>query len=517
MNIRSIVAIFLLCGLTGAISISAAQQLPKVSVDWAKTGATSKLTPSLYVVTNPMMRPGSPIHDSVNSALKDLGADYLRYMVLGGHKKLDVAELYPPTEGKTSWDFSLMDPLLLDFFEITKGRPAILEFNAIPDWMFKSDRPVSYPEDPNHSSEGEKSPRKVTDMVDPTGRQLADYYARIASWYTKGGFKDESGKWHASNHHFEIPYWEVLNEPDAEFSDMTPQAYTLLYDNVVTAVRKVSPKTKFVGLSLGRSQPEFFEYFLSPKNHRAGVPLDMISYHFYYVPGPTDGVEQWQYSVFSKIDEFRDNARFVEQIRQRLSPSTRTAIDETAIPLLLSDLSDFDPEARKFDIPDTYWNLSAAAFAYSYMRLCDLGVDTLNMSQGIGYPGFYPGLAMFNWVSGKPNARYWVLKLLIDSFKPGDSTVATSIIKGELDPRNAIEYFNPSIAVQGYRSMAGKRKLLLINKRDRNVQIELPPEALGASVSTVDKGTAENFPRVSVLDEPVLEMAPFAVSVVNLH
>src|ERR1700689_2683144 len=41
-----------------------------ITVDWNKTIVVSKSTPTLQVVTNPMLNPGSPIHDGAFSALK---------------------------------------------------------------------------------------------------------------------------------------------------------------------------------------------------------------------------------------------------------------------------------------------------------------------------------------------------------------------------------------------------------------------------------------------------------------
>src|SRR5262245_35966429 len=103
-----------------------AEQPHQISVDWRKILGKSTLSPSVYVVTSPMMRPNSPIHAPVNAALKTLGADYLRFMVYDGHPQLSIPALYAPKDGKTSWDFSLMDPLMMDFFKITQDHPAIL-------------------------------------------------------------------------------------------------------------------------------------------------------------------------------------------------------------------------------------------------------------------------------------------------------------------------------------------------------------------------------------------------------
>ena len=46
----------------------------KLEMDWNKIRTISKSTPTLQVVTNPMLNPGSPIHDQSFAALKALGA-----------------------------------------------------------------------------------------------------------------------------------------------------------------------------------------------------------------------------------------------------------------------------------------------------------------------------------------------------------------------------------------------------------------------------------------------------------
>jgi len=38
----------------------------------------------------------------------------------------------------TSWDFSLIDPMTIDFLDATKGHSVILNFSTIPAWMFKT-------------------------------------------------------------------------------------------------------------------------------------------------------------------------------------------------------------------------------------------------------------------------------------------------------------------------------------------------------------------------------------------
>ena len=332
---------FLLPATTALLTLAASAQpgpaKPNVvTIDWNKIVIVSKSTPTLQVVVNPMTRPGSPIHDQTFAALKSLGADYVRYVPWEPYPKLAVAELDPPTSTSTSWDFSLIDPMTKDFLNATEGHPTVMNFSTIPTWMFKTEKPVPYPADPNqvvwNYTQG-------TELRDPSAKQVADYYARLVSWYTQGGFTDENGKRHDSGYHYRFPVWEVLNEVDFEHQT-TPELYTQRYDAIVAAIHKVSPETKFMGLALAAPQldPRWFTYFLDHAHHAAGTPIDYISYHFYATPLISENIDNWQYTFFDQADRFLTNVRYVEAIRKRLSPETKTDLDELGVILPTDEL-----------------------------------------------------------------------------------------------------------------------------------------------------------------------------------
>ena len=167
---------------TGAPALAAEPPL-KVTASWDKVTGVSKTTPTLQVVVNPPLRRGTPVHDNAFKALRDLQADYVRYVPWLPYPRLGVAELEPPRDGKTSWDFSIIDPMTIDFLEATKGHSVIQNFSTIPHWMVKTEKPVSYPADPNQVvwdyTQG-------TEFRDPTFKEVADYYARLLAWYTQG-------------------------------------------------------------------------------------------------------------------------------------------------------------------------------------------------------------------------------------------------------------------------------------------------------------------------------------------
>jgi len=107
-----------------------------------------------------------------------------------------------------------------------------------------------------------------------------------------------------------------------------------------------------------------------------------------------------------------------------------------------------------------------------------------------------------NWENGQPNARYWVLKLLKDNFGPGDKLVSTSFDGG-------------AVATQAFITKKGK-KILLINKQNKEVEIVLASTTGGLSASIVDVTTGENPPATLQLKGNSISLKPFAVAVVEV-
>src|SRR5271156_6364032 len=152
--------------------------VPPVTINWESTILISRSTPTLQVVVNPPLRRGSTIHDPVYAALRDLGAENVRYVPWLPYPRLAVAELEPPTTTNTSWDFSLIDPMTIDFLKATKGHPTILNFSTMPAWLFKTPKPITYPADPDAP---DWDYTQGTELNDPTLKNLGDYYARLVS------------------------------------------------------------------------------------------------------------------------------------------------------------------------------------------------------------------------------------------------------------------------------------------------------------------------------------------------
>eukprot|EP00475_Leptophrys_vorax_P017288 TRINITY_DN2393_c0_g1_i1.p1 TRINITY_DN2393_c0_g1~~TRINITY_DN2393_c0_g1_i1.p1 ORF type:complete len:591 (+),score=169.78 TRINITY_DN2393_c0_g1_i1:3-1775(+) len=392
-----------------------------VEIDWSSTIGLLKTTATLQCVVNPLYRRFTPVHDHIFQSLADLNAEYVRFAGWFPYPRLTVAQLHRPTATETFWDFSLIDPLMEDFMNATQGH-AILSFSTEPNWLYQGNDNFSVPLDPNAVVWNYPSGTK---LVDPTAHEVAEYYGRFAAYYMQGGFVDELGNKVESPYHYDVKHWEILNEVEGEHSH-TPESYTLKYDAVVQGIRKHADPThqiQFVGMALmNHHEWNWYEYFLNHSNHAEGIPLDWISYHFYGLPSSRTDIAQFA-SLFPAADGFVAEVKQIEEIRKRLSPETRTTIDE------VGTILPGDNDRVSDEIPDIYWNAAGAMYAYLYGRLAPLGIDVLGQSQLVGYPALpalglpdaqYPSVALLDWNTGKGNARYHVLKLLLESFKAGE-------------------------------------------------------------------------------------------------
>ena len=84
-----------------------------------------------------VFKPCTFIHESTFKALKELGADYVRYVPWFPYPKMAVAELKQPTKDKTFWDFTLLDSTMQAIMEATKGHSVVINFSTTPAWIKK--------------------------------------------------------------------------------------------------------------------------------------------------------------------------------------------------------------------------------------------------------------------------------------------------------------------------------------------------------------------------------------------
>src|ERR1017187_7247468 len=139
-----------------------------------------------------------------------------------------------------------------------------------------------------------------------------------------------------------------------------------------------------------------------------------------------------------------------------------------------------------------------AVYAYVFAGLARQGIDVATESLVPGYPGQFPSIAILDWDTGAPNARYRVLKLIIDNFKPGDKIVEAQASGGDL-------------MVQAFTAPNGGRKLLVVNKRDVEYHLSVP-EAKGGKLKVVDQVTGSNPPATSTLDGDSITLGGLGVA-----
>jgi hypothetical protein len=191
--------------------------------------------------------------------------------------------------------------------------------------------------------------------------------------------------------------------------------------------------------------------------------------------------------------------RYIEDIRKRLSPETRTTLDEVGS-ILPTDWHPDTPYDPGPPIPAAYWNASGALYAYVYLETAKLGIDVVGESQLVGFPSQFPSVTMLDWTTGKPNARFEVLRLLHEHLRSGATLVETKLIPKDVD----------ALAFED----ASGRHLLLVNKRDRGMEVQLPPEFAGGVAHTLDE-TSPTVTTSTLAASGAWEMNPFAVSVVD--
>lgn len=130
-----------------------------------------------------------------------------------------------------------------------------------------------------------------------------------------------------------------------------------------------------------------------------------------------------------------------------------------------------------------------------------MGIDLIGESQLVGYPTQFPSVSMINWKTGKPNARYWVLKLIHDHLGPGDALVNTDIV-------------GDGLVAQGFATARGRR-VLLINRSNRTITLALSREYQGGKLMVVDPSTRDNEPASSVIGGQGVELEPFTVGIIS--
>jgi hypothetical protein len=189
--------------------------------------------------------------------------------------------------------------------------------------------------------------------------------------------------------------------------------------------------------------------------------------------------------VFEQGDKFLNTVRYIDAIRERLSPTTRSFINEVGF-ISEDDRKQSDPEHVSAPLPDRYWNLAASFYAYMFNKLSQLpSIQTVGMSSMLAYPNHsFQSITMTDWRTGQPNARYWTLKLLIDHLALNSKVVHTSVVIDHVDYKT----IQPHVQAQAFVTPDGRREILVINQRDQPYEVAISG-ANGGEVKYVDQAT----------------------------
>jgi hypothetical protein len=440
-----------------------------IDFDASNAVATYKTTATLQVVENPLLdrtfmvngkEIPNPIHDAAWSSLKDLDADYVRFQPWFPYPHKAVAELDAPVPGKpTSWNFTDMMPQLEDFMaNAAEGHPVIWNFGTIPCWMFwgptTNHSHCPYPKDPEalDFGYGARGFRPFF-FKDPSGKMLADYYARLLSFLINGYMIDENGILHKGGPAYNLSgsaghIFEFLNEAEHQY---TASEYVNDYDATVPALQNAlgdrMPKVMGIGgchdghwnwWVMGNCTPWLNEYLDRSKHKVENVPLDYASIHYYATSSNRSDIDGYTEDFFGSADKWLPNLDEHIAQRDRLSPDTKLALTELGI-LMVDDMSEtFGDDAG---LPDLYFNAAASFLAYVYTKVAKKGIDIACFSQFVGNPPIekwgikdmnFPSGTMISWDTGLGNAKYWVLKLFIDHVKKGDLMLDTNTVVHEV-------------------------------------------------------------------------------------
>jgi hypothetical protein len=254
----------------------------------------------------------------------------------------------------------------------------------------------------------------------------------------------------------------VLNEPNGyphyQQSPGFINTYTNAYDGITTVLHRDHPDLQFVALCYGGIPTvPVLQYFFNESNHspealKANWPPAFLTFHIYEPCSDsllcTPGLQP---ATFTQAQQAATYITTVTNGR------TKPAVDEMGNfgPGIDYDTT-LDAGAQRF----AFWNPRAAWYAAAYGQLAGMGVEQMGASQFFGFPSnvgrargwhaggqgqdtgvngsfwYYPFLSALDWDTGKPNPRYHVVKLLVQTLGGSQSKIVSpaSVLQPPLAP-----------------------------------------------------------------------------------
>jgi hypothetical protein len=169
------------------------------------------------------------------------------------------------------------------------------------------------------------------------------------------------------------------------------------------------------------------------------------------------------------------------------------------------DLTQGEPGHVTQPIPNSYWSLTGAMYAYIFGEFTKMGIDVAGESQLVGYPTQFPSVSEVDWKDGSPNPRLRVLQLLHENFGPGDKVV-------DMDTTVSVSPFIYSLPVV---TKDGKKRILLVNKRDRPFQVTISGIS-GGQLVYVDQISGFGPPATAKVSSDTLTLTGYSVAAITL-
>ena len=205
------------------------------------------------------------------------------------HIRLQTVSQGVPQRTASSWDFSVLDPIVQPVLSVGDHSPE-MQLGWAPSFMW--------------------SGGGTSGTLDANA--FSGYAQNMVRYYNTGGFTSLDNVFHVSPSYpnEKITWWGILNEPSINgFGPATGAAdYTAVYNQVVPAMKTVDGNIKFAALELCCGSEGWVQTFAANVN----VQVDVLAAHYYSSCNQRDSDTQ----VFSTVPGF---AASVQQIYTNLS------------------------------------------------------------------------------------------------------------------------------------------------------------------------------------------------------
>ena len=235
----------------------------KITVDFSKTAG--KINP-MHAVNNGPAKPRADQSRGNFEAWVEAGIPFARNhdasfcADYGGEHTVDIHAIFP------NFDADVNDPASYDFVLTDEYTRTILDGGTKVFYRL--------------GSKIEHAKKKYGTLVPRDFTKWAQICEHIIAHYTEG--------W-ADGFYWDMPYWEIWNEPDLDPDDSTnkrcwggtAEEFFRLYRTAALHLKKRFPHLKIGGPALANNTGEWMDRFLAAMTEGERVPLDFFSWHIY--------------------------------------------------------------------------------------------------------------------------------------------------------------------------------------------------------------------------------------------